>query len=69
MKRHEDFDKSLTVQEEKVKAVDEVGSRLLQADHPAADDIDHRRKEVANAEPFFQHCSTCLSPLGPGSPQ
>lgn len=46
MKKHENFEKSLVAQEEKVKAVDEVASRLLQAGHTAAADIDRRRKEV-----------------------
>ena len=46
LKKHEDFEKSLAAQEEKVKAVDEVASRLLQAGHYAAEDIDSRRKEV-----------------------
>ena len=46
MKKHEDFEKSLTAQEEKVKAVDEVASRLIQGGHYATEDIDSRRKEV-----------------------
>ena len=46
IKKHEDFEKSLVAQEEKVKAVDEVATRLLQASHYAAEDIDTRRKEV-----------------------
>ena len=46
LKRHEDFEKSLAAQEEKVKAVGEVASRLLQAGHYSAKDIDSRRNEV-----------------------
>ena len=46
VKKHEDFEKSLLAQEEKVKAVDEVATRLLQTPHYAAEDIDRRRKEV-----------------------
>ena len=46
VKKHEDFEKSLVAQEEKVKAVDEVATRLLEASHYAAQDIDRRRKEV-----------------------
>ena len=46
VKKHDDFEKSLAVQEEKVKAMDEAATRLLQAEHYAAEDIDRRRKEV-----------------------
>ena len=46
VKKHGDFEKSLVSQEEKVKAVDEVADRLLQAQHYAAEDIDRQRKEV-----------------------
>ena len=46
VKKHEDFEKSLLAQEEKVKAVDDVATRLLQTPHYAAEDIDQRRKEV-----------------------
>ena len=46
LKKHKDFEKSLVAQEEKVKAVDEVATHLLQSGHYAAEDIDSRRKEV-----------------------
>jgi spectrin alpha len=46
VKRHEDFEKSLVAQDEKVKAVDEVATRLVQASHYATEDIDSQRKEV-----------------------
>ena len=46
LKKHEDFEKSLAAQEEKVKAVDDMTSRLLKGRHYAATDIDSRRREV-----------------------
>ena len=46
LKKHEDFEKSLAAQEEKVKAVDDMASRLLKGSHYAMTDIDRRRKEV-----------------------
>ena len=46
LKKHEDFEKSLAAQEEKVKAVDDMASRLLKGRHYAAADIDSRRREV-----------------------
>ena len=46
VKKHEDFEKSLVAQDEKVKAVDEVATRLVQASHYATEDVDSRRNEV-----------------------
>ena len=46
LKKHEDFEKSLAAQEEKVKAVDDMASRLRKGTHYAAADIDSRRREV-----------------------
>lgn len=39
MKKHEDFEKSLTAQEEKIKALDEFASKLIEGQHYAADDV------------------------------
>ena len=46
LKKHEDFEKSLAAQEEKVKAVDDMASCLRKGTHYAAADIDSRRREV-----------------------
>lgn len=51
----------MAAQEEKVKAVDEVASRLLQAGHYAAEDIDTRRKEVPI--PLYVYVYVSQSPL------
>ena len=42
-KKQEDFEKSLTAQEEKTKALDEFASKLIEVDHYAKEDIDKRR--------------------------
>uniref|UniRef100_T1IUQ9 Spectrin alpha chain n=1 Tax=Strigamia maritima TaxID=126957 RepID=T1IUQ9_STRMM len=43
MKKHEDFEKSLAAQEEKIKALDEYATKLIEAQHYAADDVAQRR--------------------------
>jgi spectrin alpha len=43
MKKHEDFEKSLAAQEEKVKALDEFASKLIEGQHYAADDVAQKR--------------------------
>merc|ERR1711981_143667 len=43
MKKHEDFEKSLAAQEEKVKALDEFASKLIEGHHYAADDVAQKR--------------------------
>ncbi|VDM96402.1 unnamed protein product [Thelazia callipaeda] len=43
IKKHEDFEKSLTAQEEKINALDEFASKLIQGQHYAADDVARRR--------------------------
>lgn len=42
-KKQEDFEKSLLAQEEKIKALDEFASKLIEVDHYAKEDIDQRR--------------------------
>ena len=59
LKKHVDFEQSLAAQEEKVKAVDEVASRLIQGEHYAAHDIDSRRKEVKENQ-YFVCMYVCL---------
>nr|CAD7266031.1 unnamed protein product [Timema shepardi] len=43
IKKHEDFEKSLAAQEEKIKALDEFATKLIEGQHYAADDVAHRR--------------------------
>ncbi|XP_034950894.1 spectrin alpha chain [Chelonus insularis] len=44
IKKHEDFDKSLAAQEEKIKALDEFAGKLIEGEHYAADDVAQRRQ-------------------------
>ncbi|XP_026324056.1 spectrin alpha chain isoform X2 [Hyposmocoma kahamanoa] len=44
LKKHEDFEKSLAAQEEKIKALDEFASKLIEGQHYAADDVAQRRE-------------------------
>ncbi|XP_067134094.1 spectrin alpha chain-like isoform X2 [Centruroides vittatus] len=44
IKKHEDFEKSLAAQEEKIKALDEFATKLIEGQHYAADDVAHRRE-------------------------
>lgn len=46
MKKHEDFEKSLAAQEEKIKALDEFATKLIEGQHYAAEDVDQRRVAV-----------------------
>lgn len=47
LKKHEDFEKSLAAQEEKIKALDEFASKLIEGQHYAADDVAQRREMVS----------------------
>ncbi|XP_026468326.1 LOW QUALITY PROTEIN: spectrin alpha chain-like, partial [Ctenocephalides felis] len=44
IKKHEDFEKSLAAQEEKIKALDEFASKLIEGEHYSAEDVADRRK-------------------------
>ncbi|KAG7273779.1 hypothetical protein CRUP_003279 [Coryphaenoides rupestris] len=46
IKKHEDFDKAITVQEEKIAALQSFADQLVGADHYAKPDIFNRRNEV-----------------------
>lgn len=46
IKKHEDFEKSLAAQEEKIKALDEFATKLIEGQHYAADDVAQRRSMV-----------------------
>ncbi|KAK6044474.1 spectrin repeat-containing domain protein, partial [Cooperia oncophora] len=43
IKKHQDFEKSLAAQEEKIIALDEFATKLIQGQHYAADDVSRRR--------------------------
>jgi len=43
IKKHEDFEKSLAAQEEKIKALDEFATKLIEGQHYAAEDVAQRR--------------------------
>lgn len=43
IKKHQDFEKSLAAQEEKINALDEFATKLIQGQHYAADDVSRRR--------------------------
>lgn len=46
IKKHEDFEKSLAAQEEKIKALDEFATKLIEGQHYAADDVARRRQAL-----------------------
>jgi spectrin alpha len=43
IKKHEDFEKSLAAQEEKIKALDEFATKLIEGSHYASEDVGVRR--------------------------
>lgn len=46
IKKHEDFEKSLAAQEEKIKALDEFASKLIEGNHYASEDVSIRRGQL-----------------------
>ncbi|CAI4227013.1 unnamed protein product [Auanema sp. JU1783] len=46
IKKHEDFEKSLAAQEEKINALDEFATKLIQGQHYAAEDVGRRRQAL-----------------------
>ncbi|XP_041098650.1 spectrin alpha chain, non-erythrocytic 1 isoform X5 [Polyodon spathula] len=46
IKKHEDFDKAINVQEEKIATLQSFADQLIAADHYAQEDIANRRNEV-----------------------
>ncbi|XP_014210997.1 spectrin alpha chain isoform X2 [Copidosoma floridanum] len=46
IKKHEDFDKTLAAQEDKIKALDEFASKLVEGGHYAAEEVAQRRAEL-----------------------
>ena len=55
VKKHEDFEKSLAAQEEKVKALDEFATKLIQNEHYAADEVSSRREAVSIQKEIVHH--------------
>lgn len=53
IKKHEDFEKSLAAQEEKIKALDEFATKLIDGEHYAADDVAQRRAMVSKIILFY----------------
>lgn len=48
MKKHEDFEKSLAAQEDKIKALDDFADKLIDGNHYAVEDVEHRRSMVSS---------------------
>jgi spectrin alpha len=48
LKKHEDFEKSLAAQEEKIHALDEFATKLIEGGHYAAADVAARRAKLLN---------------------
>ncbi|XP_075691231.1 spectrin alpha chain, non-erythrocytic 1 isoform X4 [Rhinoderma darwinii] len=48
LKKHEDFEKSLSAQEEKITALDEFATKLIQNNHYAMEDVAARRDALLN---------------------
>lgn len=46
LKKHEDFEKSLTAQEEKINALNQFATKLIQGKHYAASDVLKRREAL-----------------------
>merc|ERR1712083_755482 len=57
-KKQEDFEKSLLAQEEKIKALDEFASKLIEVDHYAKDDIGKRRDMLLEKRSTLQDKSS-----------
>jgi len=54
IKKHEDFEKSLAAQEEKIKALDEFATKLIEGQHYATEDVAQRREMVNNKYPILK---------------
>ncbi|XP_049820921.1 spectrin alpha chain isoform X3 [Aethina tumida] len=58
IKKHEDFEKSLVAQEEKVKLLDEFATKLIDGEHYAADDVAQRRAMLLERRKALKERST-----------
>lgn len=69
IKKHEDFEKSLAAQEEKIKALDEFATKLIDGEHYAADDVAQRRAMVRKINlKKSSNCKLKTFPLVIGTP-
>lgn len=57
IKKHEDFEKSLAAQEEKIKILDEFATKLIENEHYAADDVAARRDTLLQRRNALHECS------------
>ncbi|CAG2257396.1 SPTA [Mytilus edulis] len=58
IKKHEDFEKSLAAQEEKIKLLDDFATKLIQNEHYAHDDIASRRDQLLTRRNNLYQLST-----------
>ena len=58
IKKHEDFEKSLAAQEEKIKALNDFATKLIEDQHYAADDVAARRDAVSFTFKFTKICQS-----------
>jgi spectrin alpha len=61
IKKHEDFEKSLAAQEEKIKALDEFATKLIEGQHYAADDVARRRQAASRTLLEISLCCSSFS--------
>ncbi|KAK2727728.1 hypothetical protein QYM36_008275, partial [Artemia franciscana] len=54
LKKHEDFEKSLAAQEEKIKALDDFATKLINGDHYAAAEVAQRREALLQRRAALQ---------------
>ncbi|XP_035787487.1 spectrin alpha chain isoform X2 [Anopheles albimanus] len=63
IKKHEDFEKSLAAQEEKIKALDVFATKLIDGQHYAADDVAQRRAMLLARRSALQEKSSIRQQL------
>uniref|UniRef100_A0A7M4E1H5 Spectrin alpha chain, non-erythrocytic 1 n=1 Tax=Crocodylus porosus TaxID=8502 RepID=A0A7M4E1H5_CROPO len=59
LKKHEDFEKSLSAQEEKITALDEFATKLIQNNHYAMDDVATRRDALLSRRNALHDRAMC----------
>ncbi|XP_025060779.1 spectrin alpha chain, non-erythrocytic 1 isoform X5 [Alligator sinensis] len=59
LKKHEDFEKSLSAQEEKITALDEFATKLIQNNHYAMDDVATRRDALLSRRNALHNRAMC----------
>ncbi|ESO95207.1 hypothetical protein LOTGIDRAFT_202396 [Lottia gigantea] len=58
IKKHNDFEKSLAAQEEKIKGLDEFATKLIESEHYSADDVDARRNQLLQRRSLLHERAT-----------